>query len=72
MTRQRRVSRLGVEWDILTWGNQRDDDTCDSKEADLGPEKGAFPEICWHQRESKEQPNIAERINGEGDEQQRG
>ena len=70
MTRQERESRLGIEWDIMTWGNQRDDDTRDRKEADLGPEQGAFPAICWHQRESERWPNIAVHVNGEGDEQQ--
>jgi hypothetical protein len=72
MTRQERESRLGIEWDILTRCNQRDDDTRDRKEVDLGSEQGAFPAICWHQRESKQRPNIAVRINGERDEQQRG
>ncbi len=65
MTRQERESRLGIEWNILTRGNQRDDNTRDREETDLGPEKGAFPAICWHQREIKQQPNIAVRINGE-------
>jgi len=53
-------------------GNQRDDDTRNRKEANLGPEKGAFSAICWHQRESKQRSNIAVRINGERDEKKRG
>jgi len=69
---QGRESRLGIEWDILTRCNQRDDDTRDRKEADLGPEQGTFPAICRLQRKSEQWPNIAVRVNGEGDEQQRG
>lgn len=38
MKRKERRSCLGIEWDILTRGDQGDDDTRDSKEADFGPE----------------------------------
>jgi len=65
----RESSHLGVEGDILTRADQRDDDARDSKEADFDPEYGTFPAICGYQRESEEWPNIAIRVNGEGDEQ---
>ena len=68
----REFSHLGVECDIRTRADQRDDDARNSKEADFDPEYGTFPVICGHQRESKEWPNIAVRVNGEGDEQQGG
>lgn len=73
MTRKGRgSSHLGVEGDILTRADQRDDDAGESKEANFDPEHGTFPIIRGHQRESEERPYIAKRVNGEGDEQQGG
>lgn len=68
----REYSHLGIECDILTRDDQRDDDSRSSKEADFDPEYSTFPVICGCQRESKEWPNIAVRVNGESDEQQGG
>ena len=36
--RKGRQSGLGIEWDILTRNDQRNDDTRDSQEANFGPE----------------------------------
>jgi hypothetical protein len=38
MKRRGRRSGLGVEWDILTRGDQGYDDTRESEEANFGPE----------------------------------
>jgi hypothetical protein len=37
MMRKERASHLGIEWDILTWANQRDD-ARDSNKSNFDPE----------------------------------